>query len=202
MTKKSAGRQERDRQEQEHADILKTNRLWDDLKEKRIEILTQFSNLRVIAEIGRDPELIKFVENIDQLNEDIQLLTSDLIQIFKDIEEIYNYHKDKTGNAATDQDYAMAVETYQNYAMLLQRVEGTLIPTGTRITGTFIKAEEKMLLAKRTPPRGMGSPVYQIDEMAFKVEEPLTPLEAHQILQSTGDLIDRPMVDVQDLEVK
>ena len=151
MTKKSAGRIERDAKQKAAGMVVKGDEAglmkWDDLEgiyEQNSEMLvvanTNMVNVfKIPGMIAGVPDKKGTVDHIRGLSKDIKFFGEELIKIRRD-------HKEKTGVIDNSEDTITAIKIYEGYVNWQQEYHSVIIPTITFLSeqaGLAAEAIEK-----------------------------------------------------------
>jgi len=146
MTKKSYSRIQRDLAEKNQQERLKTNTVWTEVSDIANQIRTLLSECVNKVQLTQDPELVPFFPSLEILNINIKTFMTDIQSVAGEFSEINIAHANKIGNASTPDEYMNAIQVYQRYAALYEKIDGVLLPTLNHIlkdVGTAIDNKVK-----------------------------------------------------------
>lgn len=161
MTQKSAARRLRDHQAEQQLkkareanaggsetfaanEPIPPNSCLDDLHNLYNEcagLLGMHAHLHTLA---GSQDLIACVEDKQRLIDNLRLLKTDLVQLSKELLEIYSYHSHRSGPTTDENVVIWAFEVSERYQLFMQRHEEIIMPTAAAVTEQLHKAEVKL----------------------------------------------------------
>lgn len=146
MTKKSAGRVQRnlaeaeDKKEREAntlamGHVTMPNNTWDQLHSLYADSVKLFQRYHRLAAMMTVTEIVKNMlpREVITASNLIKGMASDTTQLRKDTDAVYNTHKHKFGLSKGDRDWMAIVGLFQDYAALFQRHELEIQPAAHQL---------------------------------------------------------------------
>ena len=81
-----------------------------------------------LTEVTKDIELIACIDDLPTFNKNIQLLSLDLLQMSKELTQLYDQHKDKNELTLNPDDVMQCFDYGQQYSLFMQRYEASVSP--------------------------------------------------------------------------
>ena len=141
MTKKSMARQQRDAANKQ----LENNRCWDELNriyESARVMLFQHTGIHTLAS---NQQLQACLENPSSTANSIKILAKDLMDLNRQLTEIYHKHQGMVGGSQDPDEVWKSITIGQEYAQLMETHTSVVQPTAFKILEDFQYAEKKLV---------------------------------------------------------
>lgn len=140
MTKKSAGRLQRDAEQAQ----LKDNRCWDELNRIYESARVMLYQHACIHQLASNQQLLACLENPSSTANSIKILASDLKSLNEQLLSIKSKHAGKVGGSQNPDEVWNSIVIGQEYAQLMETHTSVVQPTAFKILEDFQFAEKKL----------------------------------------------------------
>lgn len=142
MTKKSMARVQRDNEQREVDDKLKTNTCWDDLTGIYANVRELLIRHTAIASFKDRVEIHNFLRDRNSTIQHISILANDLLALNQQLSNVHQKHVNKKGGAKTLDEMMESYGIANEYLELSSKHDTVVMPVVMKILEDFDFAEK------------------------------------------------------------
>lgn len=143
MTKKSSARLAKDAQKKRIENELKDNRCFDDINELKEKCTGLLLAHGALAEQVKDIELLSYAKDRQSLNDNLSMLSRDLLTMSAELNQISVQHSGKSGGSSDPDELYRTIAIAEQYGLFMERHEANIMPTVTHLIEQINQAENR-----------------------------------------------------------